>query len=390
MKAQMRRLGFSYAWEREVTTCEPEYYRWNQWFFLKMLERGLAYRGRRILNWCPLCATVLANEQVVDGFCWRHDDTPVEPREMDQWFLRITAYADELARSLDSMPGWPDRVVTMQRNWIGRSAGCRLRFPVEGEPEPVEVFTTRVDTVFGATALVLAPEHPRLAAIARSGGREAEVARFVAEDRARRLADRFTATVEKRGVFTGRYATNPFSGEKIPVWCANFVVMEYGSGALMAVPAHDVRDHEFATKYGIAIRTVVVPAEGAPAEPPFIEDGVLTASGPWTGMPSARARREMADDAKVKGFGEPAVQFRLKDWGISRQRYWGTPIPVIHCERCGVVPVPEKDLPVLLPHVDLKGASGSPLASVPEFVNVRCPACGGPGRREADTMGTFV
>jgi len=390
MKAQLRRLGFSYAWEREVTTCEPEYYRWNQWFFLKMLERGLAYRGRRILNWCPLCATVLANEQVVDGFCWRHDDTLVEPREMDQWFVRITDYADELARALDDMPGWPDRVVTMQRNWIGRSVGCRVRFAVEDEADPIEVFTTRVDTVYGATALVLAPEHPRLAGIARAGGREAEVSRFVAEDRARRLADRFTATVDKLGVFTGRHAINPFSGEKIPIWCANFVLMEYGSGALMAVPAHDVRDHEFATKYGIPVRTVVLPSEGAVAETPFTGDGVLTESGSWSGAPSARARADMAERAKAGGFGEASIQFRLKDWGISRQRYWGTPIPVIYCDGCGTVPVPEKDLPVVLPHVDLRGATGSPLASVPEFVNVACPRCGGKGRRETDTMDTFV
>src|SRR5436309_854364 len=390
MMAQMRRLGFSYAWEREFATCEPEYYRWNQWFFLRMLERGLAYRGRRVLNWCPRCATVLANEQVVGGFCWRHDDTPVEPREMDQWFLCITAYADELDRALDGLSGWPERVLTMQRNWIGRSEGCRVRFGIEGLEEPVEVFTTRIDTIFGATALVLAPEHPRLTEIARGGGREGEVSDFLAADRARRLSDRFMANVEKLGVFPGRFAIHPFSGERVPVWVANFVLMEYGTGALMAVPAHDERDFEFARKHGIDIRPVVLPAGTATPDLPFLEDGVLANSAQWSGLPSNEARRSLTRYAESKGFGEGATQFRLKDWGISRQRFWGTPIPVVYCGSCGIVPVPDEDLPVILPHVDLRGATGSPLASVPEFVNVRCPRCGGEGRRETDTMDTFV
>jgi len=400
MKAQLRRLGFSYAWEREVATYQPEYYRWNQWFFLRLLERGLAYRGRRVLNWCPSCATVLANEQVVAGFCWRHDDTPVEPREMDQWFIRITAYADELDSFLDRLPGWPERVLTMQRNWIGRSEGCRVRFPVEGLDAPIEIFTTRVDTIFGATALVLACEHPRLGDIASGCGREDVVSAFVRDDRSRRLADRFSAADEKRGVFTGRHAINPFSGERIPVWVANFVLMEYGTGALMAVPAHDERDFEFARAFGLEIRTVVEAAgtSGAPAaggsecsdERAFTEDGVLVASGRFSGLSSAQARAAMNEEAASRGFGGAAVQFRLKDWGISRQRYWGTPIPVVSCERCGTVPVRDEDLPVILPPVELKGATGSPLAAVPEFVRTSCPACGGPACRETDTMDTFV
>ena len=393
MKAQLKKLGFSYAWKREVTTCHPEYYRWNQWFFLRMLERGLAYRGHRVLNWCPLCATVLANEQVIGGYCWRHEDTPVEPREMDQWFVRITAYAEELDRALDGMKGWPERVVTMQRNWIGRSEGCRVRFAVQGCRDPIEVFTTRVDTIYGATALVLATEHPRLEEIARGAGREREVARFVAEDRVRRAADRFAATAEKNGVFTGRYAINPFSGERVPIWVANFVLMEYGTGAVMSVPAHDSRDFEFANSHGLEIRPVVLPEgtrEISPGALPFLEDGVLAGTGPWSGMPSAAGRRAMTEHARAEGYGEGEVQFRLKDWGISRQRYWGTPIPIIYCDGCGVVPVPEEDLPVLLPRVDLRGATGSPLASVSEFVNVRCPKCRGRARRETDTMDTFV
>jgi leucyl-tRNA synthetase len=389
MKRQHRRMGFSYDWDREVSTCEPEYYHWNQWFFLRMLERGLAYRKKALVNWCPKCSTVLANEQVVDGCCWRHEDTPVEQRDLEQWFLRITAYADELLEDIKELEGgWPERVLIMQRNWIGRSEGTEVDFKLAESGEPIRVFTTRVDTIFGATAVILAPQHPLTASLV-SGEAAAKVKAMI--DAAARTDP---GEITKEGIFTGRYAVNPYSGEQAPIWIGNFVLMGYGTGAIMAVPAHDERDFEFCAKYGIPIPPVIRPADGAlpsQAKEAFTEDGILENSGEFSGLESAEARRRMTAKAEREGFGKGAVTYRIKDWGVSRQRYWGTPIPVIHCAQCGAVPVPDKDLPVLLPaHVTITGQGRSPLESVPEFINVACPKCGGAARRDSDTMDTFV
>ena len=390
MKRQHRRMGFSYDWDREVTTCEPEYYRWNQWFFLKMFERGLAYRKKALLNWCPLCGTVLANEQVVEGCCWRHEGTAVEQRALEQWFWKTTAYADELLRDInEKLEGhWPDRVLAMQRNWIGRSEGSEIDFTLEGTGEKIRVFTTRVDTIYGATCVILAPEHPIAAKLLDETGRA----------RAKQMIDAHAqkgpGDVEKEGHFTGGYAVNPYSGEKVPIWIGNFVLMDYGTGAIMAVPAHDERDFEFCTTYGIPIRPVIRPVDGELDLNPkaaFGDDGIVERSGEYSGLPSAEARAKMNQRAEREGFGKAAITFRIKDWGISRQRYWGTPIPVIHCPKCGVVPVPEKDLPVLLPlGIPITGKGRSPLLDVASFMNVPCPKCGEPARRESDTMDTFV
>ncbi len=390
MKRQHRRMAFSYDWDREVTTCEPEYYRWNQWFFLKMYERGLAFRKKAMVNWCPECGTVLANEQVVNGCCWRHESTPVEQRALEQWFWKITAYADELLRDIDQkLDGhWPDRVLSMQRNWIGRSEGSEIDFKLAESDDRIRVFTTRVDTIFGATCVILAPEHPIAQKLLDDAGKA----------RARQMIDaraqKGPGDIEKDGHFTGHYAINPYSGEKVPIWIGNFVLMDYGTGAIMAVPAHDERDFDFCTTYGIPIKPVIRPVDGALDEHPnaaFPDDGIAEHSGEFSGLPSAEARRVMNQKAEREGFGKAAITFRIKDWGISRQRYWGTPIPVIHCPKCGVVPVPEKDLPVVLPvDVKLTGKGRSPLADVESFVNVKCPRCGEGARRESDTMDTFV
>jgi len=393
MKKTHRRFGFSYDWDREIATCDPEYYRWNQWFFVKMLERGLAYRKEALVNWCPQCATVLANEQVVEGCCWRHEDTPVEQRALEQWFLKITDYADQLLNDMAQLEGgWPERVLTMQRNWIGRSEGAEVDFHLVGPgPEvPIRVFTTRVDTIYGATCVILAPEHPL----------NEQILDEPAKARAKAMLDaragRDPGDIEKEGFFAGRHARNPYSGEEIPIWVGNFVLMGYGTGAIMAVPAHDERDFEFCRKYGIPVRPVIRPCDGALAAEPgmkeaFTADGVVENSGPWSGLTSKEARTRMSSYAGEQGFGHAAVTYRIKDWGISRQRYWGTPIPVIHCRPCGVVPVPENQLPVLLPeNVEITGAGRSPLENVPEFVNVKCPRCGGSARRETDTMDTFI
>jgi len=408
MKAQMNRLGFAYDWSREVTTCLPDYYRWNQWFFLKFCEKGLAYRKKSKVNWCPKCATVLANEQVVDGCCWRHEDTRVEQRELEQWFLRITKYADELLRDLDKLDGWPEKVRTMQRNWIGRSEGTLIDFKLDySQPQhhgfgpagaTIKVFTTRVDTIYGATSVQLAPEHPIVADLAANNPElRAKVDQLIAEQRkAKEVGD--IGEIEKHGVPTGRYAINPFNGEKIPVWVANYILMDYGTGAIMSVPAHDDRDHEFAKKYKLEIRLVVLPVstdqEETMTEPPLpfvAHDGMLINSGPYSGMECADAIKTMSAFAEQNGFGKATVTYRLKDWGISRQRYWGTPIPMLYCEKDGIVPVPEKDLPVILPEaIDIAHALGSPFGGLPEFVNTTCPKCGGPARRETDTMDTFV
>jgi leucyl-tRNA synthetase len=405
MKAQMNRLGFSYDWSKEVTTCLPEYYRWNQWFFLKFYGRGLAYRKKSKVNWCPECATVLANEQVVGGCCWRHEDTLVEQRELEQWFLRITAYAEELLRALERLEGWPEKVKTMQRNWIGRSEGALIDFRLEGPSgkagDKIQIFTTRVDTIFGATSVQLAPEHPLVSDIIGNDPELlAKVEDLLTEQRRAKDAGD-VGTIDKHGVDTGRFATNPFNGERLPIWIANYVLMEYGTGAIMSVPAHDDRDYEFARKYGPEIRVVILPRresqppqEGEPEHPvlPFTsEDSLLIHSGEYTGMPCREAQKRMAADAERRGFGKATVTYRLKDWGISRQRYWGTPIPMLYCEKCGIVPVPEKDLPVVLPdNVEITLQGGSPLTRVPEFLNTTCPKCGGTARRETDTMDTFV
>src|SRR5580658_4210979 len=402
MKAQMKRLGFAYDWSREVTTCLPDYYRWNQWFFLKLYDAGLAYRKKSKVNWCPQCATVLANEQVVGGMCWRHEDTLVEQRELEHWFLRITKYADELLRDLEKLPGWPEKVRIMQQNWIGRSAGTLVDFDLGGTVGPagstITVFTTRVDTIYGATSVQLAPEHPIVRdMIARNAELRVQVEELVAEQRRAKEAVDIGA-IEKHGVFTGRYARNPYNGEAVPVWVANYIVMDYGTGAIMSVPAHDERDFEFATKYKLEIRLVILPASTDPEEtmtaPPLpftTMDGILVNSGEFSGLGCDEAIKQMSAFAEEKGFGKATVTFRLKDWGISRQRYWGTPIPMVYCDRDGVVPVAEKDLPVILPDsVKVTLAGGSPLMNVPEFLNTTCPKCGGPARRETDTMDTFV
>jgi leucyl-tRNA synthetase len=402
MKAQMKRLGFSYDWSREIATCLPEYYRWNQWFFLKFFEKGLAYRKKSKVNWCVNCATVLANEQVVDGCCWRHEGTPVEQRELEQWALRITNYSEELLQGLDHMEGWPERVRTMQRNWIGRSEGANVDFTLDGGSETkITVFTTRVDTIYGATSLQLAPQHPLVAElVGNDPSKLAHLEQMLADQKKAREAGDL-GSVDKKGFFTGYNAINPFNQERVPIWVANYILMDYGTGAIMSVPAHDERDFEFANKYGIEIRIVILPRRehepaetGEPEHPtlPFVaEDSLVINSGPFSGLACEEAQKKMAAFAEQNGFGKATVTYRLKDWGISRQRYWGTPIPIVYCEKCGLVPVPEDQLPVLLPeNVEITLAGGSPLTRVKEFYEVACPKCGGIARRESDTMDTFV
>jgi len=398
----LRRFGFSYDWRREISTCEPEYYRWNQWFFLRMLERGLAYRKKSRVNWCPKCCTVLANEQVVNGgYCWRHEDTLVESRELEQWFLKTTAYADQLVDDLKQLEGtWPERVITMQRNWIGRSQGARVKFTVADlkTAKPIEIFTTRIDTIYGATAIILAPAHPLVAELLDGSPNRVEAESPLAQMKLASVKTEDLATAEKVGFFTGRHATNPFSGEKIPIWVGNFVLMEYGTGAIMAVPAHDQRDFEFCRKYGLPVRIVVQPRDGEQLIEEKMtaafdehQNGKLVNSGSFNGLTVDEAIVKMTAFAEKKSFGHGEVVFRLRDWGISRQRYWGTPIPVVYCPDHGLQPVPDKDLPVLLPpNPKLTGEGESPLAATPEFVNTTCPKCGGPARRETDTMDTFV
>ncbi|WP_260704780.1 leucine--tRNA ligase [Edaphobacter flagellatus] len=409
MKSQMRRIGLSYDWSNEVTTCLPDYYHWNQWFFLKMYEKGLAYRKKSKVNWCPDCQTVLANEQVINGRCWRHEDTIVELRDLTQWFLKITKYADELLDGLDKLEGWPEKVRTMQRNWIGRSEGALVDFAVDGEVKAdcgkITVFTTRIDTILGATSVQLAPEHAVAKAFAAEDAElAAKVEALLAEQQKARESDDL-GNIEKHGVNTGRFAVNPFNGKRVPIWVGNYILADYGTGAIMSVPAHDERDYEFAIKYGLEIKRVIAPKDVAPqdgGEPelPYTaeEDAVLIDSGEWTGLNCVEAQQKMAAFAKTKGFGEPTVTYRLKDWGVSRQRYWGTPIPMVYCqnghanvEPGGVVALPESALPVLLPeNVEITQEGGSPLGKLPEFLNTTCPVCGGPAKRETDTMDTFV
>jgi leucyl-tRNA synthetase len=392
MSGQLRRMGFSYDWSRELATSDPAYYRWEQEFFIAMLERGIAYRRQSLVNWCGSCQTVLANEQVEDGRCWRCESVVIE-RELEQWFLRITAYAEELLADCDRLTGWPEKVLTMQRNWIGKSVGAELRFPLVGRDGAVTVFTTRPDTVFGATFMSLAVEHPLVEELSRGTAEEARVAAFVHAVRAQSPAERAEG---KEGVFLGAHCLHPFTGERIPVYAASFVVMAYGAGAVMAVPCHDQRDFEFARAHDLPMRVVVQPDGEAPLVPASMEaayEGVgrLVHSREFDGVPSEEAKARITDAAARRGFGRPSTQYRLRDWGVSRQRYWGAPIPVVYCEACGVVPVDRRDLPVVLPtDVPLTGEGGSPLAKLEDFVRTACPRCRGPARRETDTFDTFV
>jgi leucyl-tRNA synthetase len=395
MKAQLKRMGFSYDWDREVTTCNPDYYRWEQLIFIKMFKKGLAYKKRTYVNWCESCQTVLAKEQVENGRCWRHTDREVILKEMDSWFFRITSYAEEILEQCQRLPGWPERVLTMQKNWIGKSHGAIIRFPVVGSDETIEVYTTRQDTLFGATFLCFAPEHPMLKELIKGQPHEQEIMAFIERtlkvDTYIRTAD-FTL---KEGVFTGRYCLNPVTGEEIPIYVANFVLFDYGTGAIMAVPTHDQRDFEFAKKYDLPLRVVIRPPDRDLKEETmteaYVEEGILVNSGPFNGLRNREALDDIAEYLESEGLGNKTVNYRLRDWNISRQRYWGAPIPVIYCERCGIVPAPEKDLPVVLPlDLELRPNGGSPLPFAPSFYEVQCPQCKGPGRRETDTMDTFV
>jgi leucyl-tRNA synthetase len=430
MKGQLQRLGISYAWEREIATCLPEYYHWNQWLFLKMLERDLAYRKRSTVNWCPSCNTVLANEQVINGECWRCG-SKVTPRDLEQWFFRITRYADELLEASEQLTEWPEKVLTMQRNWIGKSEGARVNFALapgsavrgplsavrpeepddsvqpptgngqrvadSGPPslDRIEVFTTRIDTIYGATFVLLAPEHPLVDALADTSADPVAMRKRVAEFRALDRQARLTGEIEKEGFDTGRTAINPFTGGEVPIWVANFVLAEYGTGAIMAVPAHDQRDFEFARKYKLPIRIVVQSGADAVSAETMTEAssnyGRLVDSDFYTGQEAPDVIGKMIADAEGRSIGTGETQYRLKDWGISRQRYWGTPIPIVYCEKCGMVPVPSDSLPVILPKItEFSGRGNSPLAQIPDFVNTTCPDCGGPAKRETDTMDTFV
>ncbi|MGD0883983.1 MAG: leucine--tRNA ligase [Thermodesulfovibrionales bacterium] len=399
MKKQLNRMGFSYDWDREVTTCSPQYYQWNQWFFLKMFEKGLAYKKASFVNWCESCATVLANEQVIDGKCWRCDHVVIQ-KELEQWFFKITQYAEELLEGCNRLKGWPDNVVAMQKNWIGKSEGVEMDFAVDGRAEKIKIFTTRPDTLWGATFVCIAPGHPLSEKLVND------------EEALNAVKAKYGLMEEKEGLFTGHYAINPMNREKIPIYIANFVLMEYGTGAIMSVPAHDQRDFEFAKKYGLTVRSVIVPDQQTEVPVPscsgskgegqgeglslgiteaYEEEGILTNSGQFSGFTSDEAKKAIGKFVEENGLGKRVVNYKLRDWGISRQRYWGTPIPIIYCERCGIVPVAEKDLPVILPeNVQFTGKGGSPLLVAEDFLRVACPQCGGEARRETDTMDTFV
>jgi len=389
MRAQLKRLGYAYDWTREITTCRPEYYRWEQWLFVRLFKKGLVYRKNALVNWDPVDQTVLANEQVIDGRGWR-SDALVERREIPQWFMKITAYADELLDGLDHMPGWPESVKTMQRNWIGRSEGLELSFEVQGEDEPLTVFTTRPDTLFGVTYMAVAAEHS-LAEKAAAGN--AEIAAFIEACKKMDAAEATLETMEKKGMPLGISAVHPISGEDVPVWVANFVLMSYGTGAVMAVPGHDERDWQFAKKHGLPIVQVIAPDDGSEIDidaASFLDKGVLINSGDFNGLDYDAAVDAIADFFESSGRGRRAINYRLRDWGVSRQRYWGTPIPIIYCDDCDAVPVPEDQLPVVLPEdVEFTG-HGSPLKDMPEFVDTVCPQCGKDAKRETDTFDTFV
>lgn len=393
MKKQLKRLGFSYDWDREIASCRPEYYKWEQLIFIKMYEKGLAYKKKSNVNWCPSCNTVLANEQVEGGECWRCSST-VETKELEQWFFKITDYTEELLEWCDKLKGWPDKVISMQKNWIGKSYGCEIDFPLESGDGKITVFTTRQDTVFGATFMSIAPEHPLVAQFSK-GENAKEVSEYVRKSRNLTSIQRQMAEYEKEGVFTGSYCINPFTGWKMPIYIANFVLMEYGTGAVMAVPSHDERDFQFAKKYNLPIVVVIQPKDktldAKEMKEAYTEQGFLINSGPFNGLFNEDAKEKIASYIEEKGIGKKTVNFRLRDWGISRQRYWGAPIPIVYCDKCGVVPVPESDLPVLLPeNVNITGKGRSPLAELESFVNTTCPKCGGNAKRDTDTMDTFV
>jgi len=395
MKTQLKRMGFSYDWDRELATCDPEYYRWEQLVFLEMYEKGLAYRKKTHVNWCEKCQTVLANEQVEDGCCWRHPEQEVAIKEMNSWFLKITDYADDMLEYCEKLPGWPDRVMTMQKNWIGKSHGAAIQFPMVGSGDPIEVFTTRQDTLYGATFMCLAPEHPMVNDIIKGLPQENEVLDFV--DRTLKM-DSIMRTAEfttKEGVFTGRHCLNPVTREEIPIFVANFVLFDYGTGAIMAVPTHDQRDFEFAKKYDLKLRVVIKPEDSdldeAEMTQAYVDRGILVNSGPFNGQGNLEALDSIADYLEEQGIGHKTVNYRIRDWGISRQRYWGAPIPMIHCEKCGIVPVNKSDLPVVLPlDLDMRPNGGSPLPFEPSFTETTCPECNRKATRETDTMDTFV
>ncbi|MFZ5698332.1 MAG: leucine--tRNA ligase [Pseudomonadota bacterium] len=389
MRDQLKRLGFGYDWSREIATCHPEYYRWEQWFFTRLMHKGIVYKKNSVVNWDPVDQTVLANEQVIDGRGWR-SGAPVERREIPQWFLKITDYAEELLNDLDQLTEWPEQVRTMQRNWIGRSEGLEFSFALKNSAERLAVYTTRPDTLMGVTYVAVAAQHP-LAKHAAAANHE--VADFVAACSMGKAAEADMATMEKKGIFSGVYAIHPMTGEELPVWIANFVLMEYGSGAVMSVPAHDERDHEFAKKYGLPIKQVIAARDGSVldiAKTAYTEKGMLIDSGEFTGLASEEAFREIAAWFSSRGLGEVKVNYRLRDWGVSRQRYWGCPIPVINCAQCGAIAVPEKDLPVVLPENVAISGDGSPLKKMPEWYKTKCPSCGGDAERETDTFDTFM
>jgi leucyl-tRNA synthetase len=390
MKAQQLRLGFSYDWSREVITCYPEYYKWNQWIFLKMFKKGLIYRKKAPVNWCPGCETVLANEQVKDGKCWRCESEVVE-KELEQWFIKIRDYADRLLDGLKQLDGWPENVRTMQENWIGKSYGVNVLFKIKDFDRFIQIFTTRVDTLYGVTFMVIAPEHPVVYELVKGTEYEKKVMDFVNEVKRKSLIDR--TSYGKEGVFTGRYAINPVNGKEVPIYVGDFVIYEYGGGAVMAVPAHDQRDFEFAKQHNLPIIVVIKPKDRDLKEDEmleaYVENGILVNSGPFNGMDNETAKEKIADFLEEKGLGKRTVEYKLRDWLISRQRYWGTPIPIVYCEKCGIVPVPEKDLPVLLPENVRFTKSGNPLETSQTFLKTKCPNCKGEARRETDTMDTF-
>jgi leucyl-tRNA synthetase len=394
MKQQLKRMGFSYDWDREISTCEPEYYRWEQLFFLWMYEKGLAYKKSSIVNWCSQCHTVLANEQVEAGLCWRCD-TEVGEKFLDQWFFKITAYVEELLDYCDRLPGWPERVLTMQRNWIGKSHGCHITFPMADDEEAIKVFTTRQDTIYGATFMLVAAEHPLVMSLMAGKPREGEVRAFVEKVKKQDKMLRTSESYDKEGIFLDAHCLNPVTNKRMPIFAANFVLADYGTGCVMAVPTHDQRDFEFARTYSLPLVVVIQPPDKTlntqNMQEAYVEEGILVNSGKFNGMENMKALDAIAAYLESIGRGEKTVQYRLRDWGISRQRYWGAPIPIINCEKCGAVPVPEADLPVVLPRdVELTGAGGSPLARHAAFVNTACPNCQGPAQRETDTMDTFV
>ena len=394
MKVQLKRMGFSYDWDREIATCNDKYYRWEQLVFTQMYEKGLIYQKVTTVNWCETCQTVLANEQVIDGACWRCDND-VTPREMNGWFFKITDYADELLDECDTLKGWPEKVLAMQRNWIGRSHGAEIDFAIDGHDEKLTIFTTRPDTIFGVSFMSIAPEHPLAEKLSQGTGQAEQVREFVQRTKLLKQRQKKDEELEKEGVFTGSYCINPYTGKQVPIYVANFVLMEYGTGAVMAVPAHDQRDFEFARKYDLPVTVVIQPKgetlDGATMSEAFTEAGVLVNSGDFNNLESTDAKETITAYAADNGFGKQRTTYRLRDWGISRQRFWGSPIPMIHCQKCGAQPVPPQDLPVVLPtDVQLDQSGKSPLPKLESFYKTACPACGGEARRETDTMDTFV